>query len=740
VFLPAFFSQTAWYGYDVIDLLNPFTAALQRSLDAHQAPLWLPGILGGLPWIASCNFQFLYPFDLLARLAGFSLATQLSLCMTLHVALAGTGMFLFLRRLGRSDAASLLGGLCFAFSGALVSQAFGGFYGFIEGLALVPWAFWATHRAVWTRSWFCWGLFGGLTALQVLAQATQMAVYSSAAVAAFAFAAAWHGGAEGRAGAAPVSQRRRLMACVPVLQGLALALALAFLIAAPQLWLTLQYLPYTSRQAYSLGEWLAGSVSLKELVGYLVPGFYGWREPAYHGAMDVSLTTEYLGLLPWALAASACAACWRREAWVRWMVGLVLAAFLLGQNHATPLHLLLHRLPVFSAFRWWHRVLFLATFGACALAAFGWDALRDPGLRPRALAGALLFCASAASIAVLAWIWAQDAGRAAGPLPWYADLKLDYGQVQVQLGAVARESAVVALGGVLLLAGLLWLSSRRFGAATALALVLALHAVDERQVVQRFVTPMDPGILEAKPHYRIPPPPPAGLEPERIFDDDKDYPNNALATGYENLAGLVSMPLLETERMRQAMAARWMDWASLFNVRWVFTHSRRGSWTAGDTTGVYENRACLPRARLLGRSRRVADDAEAWRLLADPAFDPRQEVSLPVDAGLDGAAPSGSVRWLSRDPMGIELEADTARAAALVVSNPWYPSWKCTVDGEDTPVLKAYGGLQAVVLKPGSSRVRFSFDGGLFYDALAACLAGLCALTGLGFREMQATD
>jgi uncharacterized membrane protein YfhO len=107
-------------------------------------------------------------------------------------------------------------------------------------------------------------------------------------------------------------------------------------------------------------------------------------------------------------------------------------------------------------------------------------------------------------------------------------------------------------------------------------------------------------------------------------------------------------------------------------------------------------------------------------------------VALAADPGLDAADPQGTVTWLARSPGGETLDVVTAKESVLVLSNSWYPSWRCRVDGVDGALLKADGGLQAVALKAGRHRLEFRFDPWLFNAALAAAAAGLALLLGLG--------
>jgi hypothetical protein len=467
-----------------------------------------------------------------------------------------------------------------------------------------------------------------------------------------------------------------------------------------------------------------------------VPGFYGWQVPSYHGPLGNTYVTEYFGLLPWALAAAAGNALWRRDTRVRWMAGLALTAFFFAQRQWTPFYALVHRLPVLSGLRIWKRILFLLTFAVCTLAAFGWDALRTDSHRKAALRGAALFSALALGVAALAWALAPGQAAADAPrMAWFAVSPDGPRSAAGILSALARGSALTTLALVPLVMALLWLATRRLGTAMALVLALGLHAQDQRAVFTRFVRFMDPQGAADPATFPLAPP---GLEPWRVFDNDAALPNRAIFHGYENLVGWESVPMQSSKRIMESLGKRRKEWFDLMDVRYRFRPPRRGS---GDAARIAANPGAFPRAWLVDRVLPVPGDEEAYRLLADPRFNPRDEVALDAGPGLapfSGAAATrlrGGVRWLARSPQSCALSVSTDRAAVLVLADDWYPSWKASVDGRDTPVLKADGGLQAVLLAAGRHAVDFGFDAGLFYDAMAACLAGLVCLAGLAFME-----
>jgi hypothetical protein len=101
---------------------------------------------------------------------------------------------------------------------------------------------------------------------------------------------------------------------------------------------------------------------------------------------------------------------------------------------------------------------------------------------------------------------------------------------------------------------------------------------------------------------------------------------------------------------------------------------------------------------------------------------------------LDGGSVEGSVEWVERTPNRLELRVRSDRDALLVVADNWFPAWEATVDGAETPILRAYHTLRAVPVPPGESTVVMAYRSTvLARSALlsGAVLLGLVA-TGLG--------
>jgi hypothetical protein len=558
LFWPGLFGGQVLWGSDIEALGLPFGMATRRALAQGEWPHWLPELLGGLPSIAGTNTDFLYPTVLLQHLLGVPLRLAGSVDAALHVAVAGLGLFGLARSLGVSRTGALLGAVAFALSGSLLSILFAGHVNNMKAVALIPWAFWAVQGA--GAAWSPWALAGLVLALQSLALGMQIAAYTVLGLAAFALWRAW------AAGGSRADYGRALA-------GLGLCGAFAFLLAAPQLLPSLEYKAYSWREGFSYEQFTSWSFHPKEALAWVVPGYFGWREPSYHGAWDFSLSTEYLGLLPWLLAAAALVGAWRSEAWsarLRRPEGffalLLLFAFLAGIGKHFPLHHLFYQLPLYNGFRAWTRFLVLLTLALCVLAALGWDRLfsEEPS---RARRGALGFGALALLLALLALgtsrsaVMASAAGLAQKLGPSGPSQALQLAQ------ASAYKAGVLAL---LLLAALVaWPNLRKLGRWLPLGL-LALLAVDAGEVARRFVVFKPAGQVLAKPALLQQLPDPQGLEPYRLWDPQGVWAHNtAAAHGYESLQGYHGMQMAAPMKLQQALAQRQLDWLALGNARYV---------------------------------------------------------------------------------------------------------------------------------------------------------------------------
>ncbi len=154
-----------------------------------------------------------------------------------------------------------------------------------------------------------------------------------------------------------------------------------------------------------------------------------------------------------------------------------------------------------------------------------------------------------------------------------------------------------------------------------------------------------------------------------------------------------------------------------------------------EDVAVYENHDVLPRAFVVHEAQAVPDDEDALLSLQDPAFDPAAQVLLASgSAPLEVAPSSGTdqVQWLVYDSRRVALQVRSAGDGYLVLTDSWYPGWRASVDGHETPVVRADLVFRAIFLPAGEHRVEFSYAPSSFQMGLLISLAALAVLFVLG--------
>jgi hypothetical protein len=179
------------------------------------------------------------------------------------------------------------------------------------------------------------------------------------------------------------------------------------------------------------------------------------------------------------------------------------------------------------------------------------------------------------------------------------------------------------------------------------------------------------------------------------------------------------------------------------NIRYTFTPPDKPLDTSsgqfrevgrGKDYILYQNTAALPRAFLVGESRRTAPPEEAWRAITAPGFDPRTVVYVsPAPDGmssplptLDNGPPQGTVTVAEPGADTVTASVETDREALLVFSEVAYPGWRATIDGHAVPLLTADYTFQAVQLPPGRHEVHLTFVPPLWRGSWA--IAGVTSL------------
>jgi len=168
---------------------------------------------------------------------------------------------------------------------------------------------------------------------------------------------------------------------------------------------------------------------------------------------------------------------------------------------------------------------------------------------------------------------------------------------------------------------------------------------------------------------------------------------------------------LPDERAWELFAVRYVfsDWEALTIPSEVVA---RGADAIGPVN-LHRLTAERPYAHLLYDAVVVDSDAAAREVLADRDFNPRTVAVLhadpPIDLPLKPIERYGSTVTVY-SPERLVIAVSTPENAILSLAQVDYPGWKATIDGIQTELVRAYGGLSALFLQAGDHTIELVYD------------------------------
>jgi hypothetical protein len=133
-----------------------------------------------------------------------------------------------------------------------------------------------------------------------------------------------------------------------------------------------------------------------------------------------------------------------------------------------------------------------------------------------------------------------------------------------------------------------------------------------------------------------------------------------------------------------------------------------------DRWSVYENPQRLPRAFYVSRIEVMPEAAALLDRLADGVVDPRQLALVeetPPSGFLGGPLDQGeaTVAFVRNDAEHLVLQLQAPARGFLVLSDQYYPGWVATVQGQSVPVMRANYVFRLVEVPAGESVVEFRY-------------------------------
>ena len=143
----------------------------------------------------------------------------------------------------------------------------------------------------------------------------------------------------------------------------------------------------------------------------------------------------------------------------------------------------------------------------------------------------------------------------------------------------------------------------------------------------------------------------------------------------------------------------------------------------------YENMNVFPHVFLAGKYKVEKDSGKILNLMFDNNFDLRKEIVLEEDPKMDQANEDlGSAKITSYKSNSIEISVEAKENALLFVSENYYPGWKASVNGKNTPILRANYAFRAISVEKGQYAVRFFYDPWSFRLGFYLAIGGLVGI------------
>jgi hypothetical protein len=656
----------------------------------HTIALWDDSVAGGRPLAGDPGILWLYPFTGVFLFMPPALAFNWS--ALLHVLIAGSGSYLFLRKgIGLSSLASLVGGIAYMLSPKFIAHLAGGHVGLAFGASWIPWALLGTHRAV-HGDWRGMLLAGIALAFQMPTH-IQIPFYTAWLMVAYAI---W----KLLTLRSSVRSWRRLLVLAGIIP--------SFVMLSAALLLPLvEILPYTSRTGLSLEN--AAWYSLPPWLIFALFSPSNFQFPEW---------VLYPGATTLVLAFVALFGDRRREVLFWFAVIFFSLAYAVGP--ATPVFPLLHHLPGFAQLRVPPRIWFLGGFSFAVLAALGAEVIasRETFFRMKH---------SRTWLRLLALIvLGAGVGTVVGLLLLHRSPYLVITTLAISLATigllVAFHRHMLSLSRLhcallLLLVVELVPTARLYTQAVPVSSVLrrtdALDYLSDQSGLWRvysshgelpYASAAEEGIEAAE-----------GLLALQIghYVDLIKLASGCLVEGY----GTGVPPCLTTEidplAYRRAMPQAAL--LGLLNVRYVLASQSYDQPSLklvarfGEER-LYRNDLELPRAftvfntEVLPSQESVLEslnyvDPGQTALLADP-------LPNPVEAFL----PAIPAEIVGRTANTMDVSIQIPLHGLLVVSRTWMPGWQASINGEPVPVYRVNYALQGVFLPPGEHEIHFQYQ------------------------------
>ncbi|MBI3890535.1 MAG: hypothetical protein HY303_03290 [Candidatus Wallbacteria bacterium] len=737
-FWPVLIGGQSFCFRDTLSIYYPQASMTVEALRNGELPLWEPRIGLGYPFQSDPHSMVFYPLTPLLLLLPFPRAYNLF--TVVHFPLAGTCLFVLLRRWRLSAPAATLGALVLMFAGYTVTTSC--LTTLLRGMTWTVAALLAFDCFLDKGGWAPLALTALALACQGSCTDPQYMLFAWTLLA----LAPW-------LRPAPANPRRALIAAAAA-AGLGLAV------------LAYQYLPLAQLIACSdrkagltSGEISMFAVDPADCWNLLLPSLVSNPEmPEYFSNFKAPVpplaTDMYWGIPMLALALAALG--WRSSGSPnegepllarasRVWLAVALVTLILSMGHHTPFFpALLKILPILAVFRYPTKYLLLSSIAVAVAAALGYEGIRRDRTACKRLFASALGLAGAVLGCCLLVAMAGRPGLVRGA--WLANLGMAGAVVVAMLGLVAlQRQQRLSPAGLTAILGCLAVLDLVLSTCHSYPLVPDAFLTDPPRA-SRFLKNAAPG--QPPPRFVTHLPPHFERTRERTMMAHMLLRRETLAglrgcvMGLDPLLGFMSVRIAGQAAyhglVEETGDATLQDrLAAAAGTRYVLALNAPGtSSTIAREVGrlgpivvqELDPAHVLPRVFIAGR----ASPAPPGSL----AVSATGLLAMPEEASFEAADSSGVLapksvhrcRLARYDRCRLEVEVELEGSGLLVVSDIFYPGWKARVDGVPRPLVPVAGLFRGVQVRQGDRQVEMSYEPWTFRVGLAASALVLLAM------------
>jgi hypothetical protein len=201
--------------------------------------------------------------------------------------------------------------------------------------------------------------------------------------------------------------------------------------------------------------------------------------------------------------------------------------------------------------------------------------------------------------------------------------------------------------------------------------------------------------------------------------------------GYESMTCRSFSAMLDKNKLQEHVDARLLGLASVKYIvasKHVLLSNDLTSLFETDSLIVLENKRALPRAYMVYTGTVMASDEDVTKEMLRDTYDGKTGLfTSSTGEKVFSSAPdtTSTTQVVCDDNESVSINASTASPGYLILTDTYYPGWKCFVNGDERPIVRVNYCMRAVKLASGRSLVEFRFEPTSFSVGAYLSLASL---------------